>query len=639
MYRLVAFVLLLMAVPRVGAQAHFTFTAGTGNNATVVLPQSATPTIGGVLLEAGDEVAVATPAGLVVGAVVWPGLNGGNVALTVHGDDEVGTPTVIDGIREGEAMGFRVWDKSAAKEYGGAEVAVTYSSAQAFYRTDGRYSANGLFVLASLAVSVAAAPAAPALALPADGATGVSLSPSLSWAAVAGATGYNVQVAPTNSFATPTANQTLGTGTATTVSGLALQTTYYWRVRALNDVGTGAWSGVRSFTTTTVALAAPALAAPADGATGLAPAGLTLSWTPLAGALSYDVDVSRTEAFITYAASGRGITAASFAPASLVEGTTYYWRVRASSGAGAGPWSSTRRFSTTATAAPSAPVLSAPLDVNGLGLTPVLAWQVADQAYTYDVHISAHADFSSAAFLRQRLPGTTVDAAGLAYGTTYYWRVRASNPIGTGPWSASGHFTTKVLAAPSSPVMISPEDGADGVPLRVTLSWAPVEGAAGYDVQVADFGLLVADVSGLAGTSREVTVPRGRTTYYWRVRAVNAVGAGPWSASRSFTTSNTGVATEHAGTPVATALGRAYPNPARVRATIPYTLAAPSAVRLDVMDALGRVVARLVNEAAQPAGRYTAVLEAAGLVPGVYVCRMQAGSVVQTQRLVVTEDR
>jgi hypothetical protein len=91
--------------------------------------------------------------------------------------------------------------------------------------------------------------AAATLVSPANGSTGASIRPSLSWNAVAGATRYRVEVANNAAF-----SPVLETGIATTNSYvtstlLTVGTQYFWRVRSLNFCGEGALSAVASFTT------------------------------------------------------------------------------------------------------------------------------------------------------------------------------------------------------------------------------------------------------------------------------------------------------------------------------------------------------------------------------------------------------
>ncbi|MCP3959330.1 MAG: hypothetical protein GY719_15875 [bacterium] len=101
-------------------------------------------------------------------------------------------------------------------------------------------------VVLNLAV---ADPAAPALTDPADGAPGVSLVPTLTWAAAADATSYDVEVADDPAFSNIVYTAT-GIGGTSHVVGTALDpsTTYYWRVTS-NNVCNTALSGELSFTT------------------------------------------------------------------------------------------------------------------------------------------------------------------------------------------------------------------------------------------------------------------------------------------------------------------------------------------------------------------------------------------------------
>lgn len=96
-------------------------------------------------------------------------------------------------------------------------------------------------------------PAAPVLSSPANGATGVSTSPTLYWNASSGATSYRLQVSTSSSFTTLIVDQSGITTTSKAVTGLATTMAYYWRVNATNSAGTSAWSTVWSFVTATSA--------------------------------------------------------------------------------------------------------------------------------------------------------------------------------------------------------------------------------------------------------------------------------------------------------------------------------------------------------------------------------------------------
>ena len=100
---------------------------------------------------------------------------------------------------------------------------------------------------------LAAAPGAPALTSPANGAVSVSTAPTFTWGAVAGASSYAIQVATDAAFTNVVASAT-GLSTTTWPSNVALapSTEYFWRVRANNVCGDGVYSSVFSFTTANI---------------------------------------------------------------------------------------------------------------------------------------------------------------------------------------------------------------------------------------------------------------------------------------------------------------------------------------------------------------------------------------------------
>ncbi|MBE2235857.1 MAG: hypothetical protein IAE85_20370, partial [Anaerolinea sp.] len=110
---------------------------------------------------------------------------------------------------------------------------------------------------------VAAAPAAPTLLTPANGALNVPAAPTFTWNAVAGAASYSIQVATDAGFSNIVASASgLASPSWTSNVTLNTSTTYYWRVWAANACGTGAYSATWSFTT---------VAAPGDCTPGTAP--------------------------------------------------------------------------------------------------------------------------------------------------------------------------------------------------------------------------------------------------------------------------------------------------------------------------------------------------------------------------------
>lgn len=137
------FLLLLLGLcaamaPPGHAQPHFAdCLSGAGNvfNATVVVPAGSAPSIHGVPLGAGTEIAVFSddPAhpDLCVGRVVWQGENG---YITAWGEDDQ-TPE-RDGLRIGETLRYRVWDPATGLEYGSESVQPRYAAGSGLYTND-----------------------------------------------------------------------------------------------------------------------------------------------------------------------------------------------------------------------------------------------------------------------------------------------------------------------------------------------------------------------------------------------------------------------------------------------------------------------------------------------------------------------
>ncbi len=103
--------------------------------------------------------------------------------------------------------------------------------------------------------------------------------------------------------------------------------------------------------------------------------------------------------------------------------------------------------------------------------------------------------------------------------------------------------------------------------------------------------------------------------------------------------SATAVATEEAATPDRFALRQNYPNPFNAASIIPYQVPREERVRLVIYNMLGQPVRTLVDDM-QPSGAYHAVwngLDSASreAASGIYLYRLQAGSFVQTRRLVL----
>jgi hypothetical protein len=92
----------------------------------------------------------------------------------------------------------------------------------------------------------------------------------------------------------------------------------------------------------------------------------------------------------------------------------------------------------------------------------------------------------------------------------------------------------------ASPVLVSPANGATGIPTTALFVWRSVGGATAYGLQVASDSLFGSGFafndSTLADTSRSVSGFSPASTYFWRVRAKSSGVFGSYSEVRRFST-------------------------------------------------------------------------------------------------------
>ncbi|MFN7983783.1 MAG: fibronectin type III domain-containing protein [Vicinamibacterales bacterium] len=181
-------------------------------------------------------------------------------------------------------------------------------------------------------LSTLSLPAAFNKSTPANGAANQSTSPTLTWGASTGAASYEYCIDTVNDNACNTTWTTVAS-TSAPLSGLVVNTVYYWQVRARNTAGTtdanaGAWW---TFNTQTQSLpGAFAKTSPANNATGQSNRNLTLSWAASSGAASYEYCVGTAVNSCTWTSTGttRSVRV------NLSSRTTYFWQVRARNTAG-----------------------------------------------------------------------------------------------------------------------------------------------------------------------------------------------------------------------------------------------------------------------------------------------------------------
>ena len=351
-------------------------------------------------------------------------------------------------------------------------------------------------------------------------------------------TGYRVESSTNSgsSWSTVVAD-TGSTSTSYTATSLANGTEYLFRVSAINVVGAGSASSSATATPRTTPGQPGSLSA-TEGT-----AQVDLSWSDPSSdggsaVTGYKVEQS-TDSGLTWATvvADTGSTSTSHTVTSLVNGTSYSFRVAAVNAAGTGATSSTvtatpRSTSDAPTGLSGTPgdqqvalAWSAPSDSGGSAVTGYRVEQSADGGSDWSTVV---ADTGSTS--------TNYTVTGLANGSMYAFRVAAVNVAGTGGTSSTASETPRTT--PGRPIGVVPEDGD----AQSALTWtAPTSagGAAvtGYLVEQSSDGgttwsTVVAD-TGSTSTAYTVTSLANGTGYLFRVSAVNAAGTGSASSAVS----------------------------------------------------------------------------------------------------------
>ncbi len=499
--------------------------------------------------------------------------------------------------------------------------------------------------------TIVAVPLPPNLFIPVNGATNVSLHPFFDWDSTSPATYYELQAQYDSSFAPiPEVDENGITASFYQLDNRTLRnnTRYYWRVKTTNAAGSSSFSNFFNFSTIVTLPPAPILLLPQNEAVNVSLTPL-LKWLEDVSVIHYQLQISVDSNFSTtaYDHSDLTISQITIPVGTLNNFTKYYWRVRTTNSFGTGQYSSVWNF-TTILNIPAAPVLLSPLNsANSISLTPLLDWD--DNPYsTYRVQISTDSIFSVSGTLinvsdsssqYQVQPGTFIN------NVTYFWRVNATNSQGTGPWSVIWHFTTIVSAPVAPPILLFPPNGSTGISGNPTLDWSDVFSASNYILDLSADSLFNTILIDTSINVSQVTIPAGILTglqkYYWRARAHNIGGFGPWSSVWNFTTGPIGI--RHIGMeiPKVFKLYNNYPNPFNPSTKIKFDIPENSKtktlitnVKLIVYDILGRTVVQIYNGDLSP-GTYEVIWNAGHIASGIYFYRIVTNENVSVKKMVV----
>lgn len=271
----------------------------------------------------------------------------------------------------------------------------------------------------------------PELLTPAPGSL-VDLVPTFRWTPAEGARRYRLQVAQDPTFATLLDDVATASTAYTSSTAYPADTALHWRVQMLdeNDVGMS-WSATGTFRRRLPVPAVLGQVTPAGSGIPI------LSFTPLIGAVSYDVHVEQSD--------GRPkdftISSPVFTPTAFFGSGVFTWRARATF-ATAG-----RRKVSGGYFVPQSFVRTIPAPTRVVGTRTSkrmeVAWSPVPAAKQYLVELAATNDFSGAMTKRTATTAVVFDTASAVArtGGKLYWRVQALDEGNAAGTAATGTFS------------------------------------------------------------------------------------------------------------------------------------------------------------------------------------------------------
>ena len=240
---------------------------------------------------------------------------------------------------------------------------------------------------------------------------------TFTWNVVTGATAYKIQ------FDTEAPVVVSGTSYTRSFSSLGQHT---WKILSSNNAGESAYSTSSQFN---VDLGIPNLSSPVNAFTYFVGSAITFSWTSVACANSYDIEIDAGMP----SASMKNVSGTSMSLQTDANGTgSHTWHVRANLNSTNGKWSSSQTYSVMGI--PDVPVLNSP--ASGATIyseTPTnFTWNAVGNASGYQIQFDAETPVMVTGTNYSRI----FDTAG-----NHTWKVLATNAAGNSGWSTARTFS------------------------------------------------------------------------------------------------------------------------------------------------------------------------------------------------------
>ncbi|MGY6521478.1 MAG: LamG-like jellyroll fold domain-containing protein [Mongoliitalea sp.] len=373
---------------------------------------------------------------------------------------------------------------------------------------------------------------------------GVAVNPvnvQLQWVENPTAERYQIQVSQDPNFQNSIISSSNFEGGMHVIPTLASNTVYYWRIRGVNRSGNGNFSSVYQFKTKAFSEKPEQviLANPVHDS-NIFSTSIQFTWEADPIAQSYRFQLSTNPNFSSFVSNVGGLTGTSRTVSNLTTNRDYYWRVQALNEAGAGEFSEVRKVrAATFSGTPPATNLISPFNESVVGATTVLfSWENQPNTEFYRLEVSEQINFSSTVLVRNSIRGTSIAIEGLQANKTYFWRIRTSNPAGTGQRSEIWSFrtvSTEINLYPTT--LIAPQKAATFQNPSISFAWERVSEATAYHLQVSersDFSSIAFQNQTINATSFSLSTLTSGKVYFWRVRVRNGSIFSAWSDAWNF---------------------------------------------------------------------------------------------------------
>ena len=476
----------------------------------------------------------------------------------------------------------------------------------------------------------------PTLKFPANNATSQMPNVIVSWYAISGSLNlqYRFQMDTTKQFNSPLlidTTQTLITGYQT--HELYFGKKYYWRVKAIDNGQTSAWSSVWNFTV----FNRVELSAPADTLGDQDP-NVSIVWLstilgsvkkPITGITHYNYQVDIDSNFNSPALI-QGTTSITVLKATMVNlrfGTKYYWRVRAGHNKANSSYCPFRYFKVIDKFTLQSPTNN----LTKVFLNAQLKWKVVNGLLAYSYEIAKDHAFTQLV-AESEVDTNFVLASDLQFGVTYYWRVKGRHLTDTSEWSNSYSFTTI-----NTVDLKNPTNNQTNTAIKPTFQWTKQTGIVNYEIWVSADLLFQNPLIKYKPTSTETQylVTKAflyQTTYYWKMRVYSDGGitadTSDWSPVWSFTTLNTSGVEEIGLNSLSI-----YPNPTSGKIYLKMDSKENTTIQFELFDLLGKKVIEKPVDISVGTNLKEIVLE--NVNKGIYLMHLTANGSSINQKIVV----